>query len=563
MALLPDGRSLVFSGVRGNQQQLFLRALDQLEAVPIAGTEDAASPFLSPDAKWVGFWTNRTLKKVALNGGGPPTAICETGQAGSFFFGANWGRNDGIVFAGGIGGLWQVAASGGTPKALTKLDANAGEVGHRLPQFLPDGRTVIFTVTHSVLPRWEDARLAAVSLATGERKDLGPGADARYLLTGHLAYLRVGTLVVAPFDLNRLEITGGPVSLIADVMQAANMNGSALDTGAGQFSVSASGTLVYVPGGISPDPERSIVWVDRRGMAQPIPLQRRPYIGPQLSPDGRQLLLWTQGTDRNVWVYDFARSTLTRVTTEGRNSRAIWTRDGQRITFAGATSGVDNLFWKPADGSGPAERLTRSANMEFTGSWSPDGQLTYLETLPGRTDIWILPVAGDRRPHPIVQNQYVKWNPEFSPDGRWLAYESNETGRNEVYVQPFPGPGKRVQVTNDGGMHPAWAQTGHELFYVTLRPNGTTPVDIQTTFDIYIRLMAVPVTTMPTFTAGVPRMLFEGPYGGSTRTRNYDVTADGQKFVMVQAYPRPPLKPTQVILVQNWFEEVRRRVPMK
>jgi Tol biopolymer transport system component len=551
LALSPDGRLLVFSAVRAGHQSLYARGLEKIDATPIPGTEDGLNPFFSPDGTWIGFWANGALKKAPLSGG-PPTTICESGP----IFGASWASTNTIVFGRQREGLLQVSAAGGPPHSITALDAKRGEVSHRLPFVLPGGAAVVFTVTHHSLPRWQDARLAVLSIATGERKDLGPGADARYVPTGHLVFMQAGTLVAAPFDLARLGLTGGPVSLIDDVMQAGRTITATIDTGAGQFSTSSSGTLVYVPGGLVPAIERTLVWVDRRGVSQPLALPVGPYWNPMLSPDGRHIVLWTGGDDRNVWLDDVERQTLTRLTSEGRNSRAIWTPDGRRVAFSSATAGVDNLFWKAADGSGAAERLTTSTSQQAPSSWSPDGKtLAFLETSRnGDFDIWALSSEGDRQPHPILQTRFNETYAEFSPDGRWIAYVSDESGRDQVYVQPYPGPGPRMQISNDGGTQPAWSRTGRELFY-TDYVSGSPRAEMH--------VMVVPVILTPTLSAGTAHELFRGPYAGQGATRGYDVTHDGQRFLMLQSRERPPIKVTQVILVQNWFEELKQHVPAK
>jgi dipeptidyl aminopeptidase/acylaminoacyl peptidase len=357
------------------------------------------------------------------------------------------------------------------------------------------------------------------------------------------------------FDLDRLEVAGGAVALIADVMQAANTPSSAFESGAGQFSVSESGSLLYLPGGIFPDPQRSIVWVDRSGAAQPLALPDKAFSSPRLSPDGRQVVVWTQG-DRTVWVHDLARGGLTRLTTEGRNARAIWTPDGTRVTYGSSSGGVETLFWTPADGSGPAERLTSGDNMQFGASWSPDGQtLAFTESPPAGADIWVLPLAGDRRPRPILQTRFNESYPEFSPDGRWLAYASDESGRNEVYVQPYPGPGPRKQVSTDGGTAPAWARDARELFFTNTTTVGGQPTNT--------RMMVVSMTLAPTLTVGAPRMLFEGSYGATGAIRSYDVTPDGRRFLMVQQKDRPTVSASAMVLVQNWFAELNARVPAR
>jgi Tol biopolymer transport system component len=313
-----------------------------------------------------------------------------------------------------------------------------------------------------------------------------------------------------------------------------------------------------VPGGIFPDPERSLSWVDRTGAVQPLALPARAYLSPRLSFDGHRVVVWTQG-DRNVWVQDLARGTLTRLTSEARNARAIWTPDGTRVTYGSAIGGDENIFWKPADGSGPAERLITSDNENAlaAASWSPDGQtLAFVEeSQETGADIWTLSLAGDRRPRAIIQTRFNEAYPEFSPDGRWLAYASDESGRTEVYVQPYPGPGPRHQVSTDGGTAPTWSRDERELFYTTAQTVGG-----QATLT---RMMAVPISLRPTFIAGAPRMLFQGRYGASATIRGYDVTPDVRRFLMVQQKERLAVSAAEMILVQNWIEELKTRVPTK
>jgi serine/threonine-protein kinase len=547
-ALSPDGRSLVFSGAAGGRQQLFHRALDQLDATPIPGTEDGGSPFFSPDGQWVAFQAGGMLKKVPLAADAPPTTICRAAP----LYGGSWGTSGTIVFAAERSGLWTVAASGGTPESLTSSDSAKGEYSHRLPHFLPDGDTVIFTVIGLFLPKWDEARLSMVRVSTRERRDLGPGADARYVSTGHLIFMRSGTLAAAAFDLSTRDVAGSSLMLLDDVMQAANMSNISVDTGAGQFALSHAGDLAYVPGGIYPDRQKTIVVSDRQGRIDVLPIPPRPFFAPLVSPDGTRLVVWTQGLDRNIWTYDLARGTLTRLTTEGRNHRGIWTPDGKRITYAGGVSGGYRLFTMPADGSGPPELLTDGATVPTPGSWSPDGQtLLYRDVVSGESGeesaIMAVSPAGNRQPRTILQSRFTLAYPEFSADGKWLAYVSNESGRDEVYVQPYPGPGPRQQVSTDGGTAPAWARNGRELFY-------TTP------YTGRLRMMAVPIALSP-FRAGSPRALFEGDFSLQNTTRGYDVSADGQRFFLTQMKERPPVRPDRIVLVQNWGEELKRRVP--
>jgi serine/threonine-protein kinase len=555
MALSPDGRWLVFSAVSGEQRQLYLRALEHLGAVSMPGTEGADSPFFSPDGKWVGFWANGALRKVARSGG-PATKVCDV--AG--IYGASWGSNDNIVFARASGGLWLVPSVGGTPQPVTKLDPKSGEYSHRLPQFLPDGKTVVFTVVDHYLPDWRRARLSVVSLTTGERSDLGEGADARYATSGHLVFARSGTLVAARFDPTTRK-TGRGLTMLDDLMQSANTTAGSSEIGAGQFSLSASGSLVYLPGGIFPDREGTILSVDRKGTEQALPVPVRPYYMPRLSPERRQLLVWTQGVDRNLWACDIAGGPTTRLTSEGRNSRGIWTPDGKRIVFANSSGGADNLFWRLADGNGPVERLTTSTHSQFPSSWTRDGRtLAYVERVTARSaatdqgvpslsyDILAISPDGDRRPTPILATRAEETYAEFSPDGRHLAYVSDESGRNEVYVRPYPGPGRVWPISKQGGFAPAWSQDGRELLYVKAVDSG-------------IHMMAASITTTPAFAVGTTSKLFEGRYGMSSPIRGYDVTADGQRFYFTQFKERQPIRATQMIYVQNWFEELRAKVP--
>jgi Tol biopolymer transport system component len=288
------------------------------------------------------------------------------------------------------------------------------------------------------------------------------------------------------------------------------------------------------------------------GAIQPLTVPPRAYAGPRLSPDGKRLALYTQGTDRNVWVGDLLRGTLTHLTTEGQNLQPIWTPDGQQLTFNSTTAGPTNLFWERADGSGAAQRLTTSEYSQWPGSWSRDKQtLAFVQIDPTtKYDIWTL--SPDHTPQPLLNSAANESGPDFSPDGRWLAYASDQSGRDEVYVQPYPGPGPRLPISAQGGTQPAWARSGRELFYTVPDPNATTG-----------KMMAVDVALTPTFTPGVPRPL-ESVVEITTPTRGYDVSPDGRRFITTRDTERvtdPP--PAQMILVQHWVEELKRRVPTK
>jgi serine/threonine-protein kinase len=563
-AVSPNGRTLVFSAVRANQRALYLRHLEQTDALPIPGTDGAESPFFSPDGRWVAYWVGGEIRKVPLTGE-PAVRVSEAPQV----FGASWGDDDRIVFSRAAGGLWEVPAAGGTPQALTVVNSERGELSHRLPHVLPGGDAILFTSTKHRFPRWDQTLISVYSRRTGVSKVLVEGgADARYVSTGHLVYVMEGVLFAAPFDLQRLEITGGPIGVVPDVMQAAYFRGQNADTGAAQFTISTTGTLVYLPGGIFRPAERSVVWVDRTGRSEPLPIAPRAFVTLRLSPDGQQIALSTFGRERDIWVYAPQRGTLSKLAAPGRNGVPIWTRNGERITYAAGTSGPDKLQWVRADSGGSSELLIHSEFNLVPGTWTPDGrQLLYYRETAGPTTnrpstsvssapwIWVQDAAMKKPPTPIEGPMANAGGAELSSDGRWLAYHSTESGQLQVYVQAYPGPGRRYQVSADGGISPIWRADGRELFYV--QPNVQTPP----LGPIEARMMAVPVATQSAFTFGVPKELFAGRYEMNSPARAYDATADGQRFLLIQARERPPELITQMTVVQNWFEELKRLVP--
>jgi Tol biopolymer transport system component len=554
MAVSPDGRSLAFSAEREGRVQLYLRRLDRLEATVLEGTEGASNPFFSPNGQSLAFHADRALKKVSVNGG-PVIALCNA----DLIYGASWGRSEQIVFAQQGGGLWQVSATGGASTAVTNLLNESGELSHRLPQFLPDGRTVMFTVTKSAFPSWDDTLVVAQSLATGERKVLiESAADARYVSTGHLVFLRRGTLMAVPFDPERLEVTGAPVGLVAGVMQAANIQPLQIDTGAGQFAVSDSGALIYAAGGPYAQDRWSLVWVDRTGKSETLRVPPGSYHAPRLSPDGRRVAFTSTTGDWDLWTYDVARGIAVRMPMEGAQSAAIWTPDGARLTFASTMKGPRALFMIRPDGTGPLEQLSPTNLIEdvgaFPNSWTPDGRTL---AVGYRRGIWALDRDERAEPRQVVTTTgAISAQADFSPDGRWLAYSTFTlgSGRGQVYVQPYPALDRREQVSTENGSGPAWRQDGRELYYLE-NASGDGP--------LRMRVMAAPITTTPNFSADTPRVLFEGPFRADGPFRGFDVTPDGARFLMVREVPRAPARISQMVLVQNWTEELKRLVPSK
>jgi serine/threonine-protein kinase len=530
--LSPDGTLLVYVAEPGPDQSsmLYVRRLDRLEATPLSGTEGARQPFFSPDGQWVAFFSGGKLKKVSISGGAPST-LCDAPRPG----GGSWGSDDTIVLApysmAGTAGLSRVPAAGGTPKELTAL--GGGEFTHGSPYFLPGGKAVLF---NAVAERFDDPSIEVISLATGERKAVHEGGwQPRYLPTGHLVYVREETLFAVPFDLDRLETTGPPTPIIEGVMSST--------------AFSETGTLVYLSG-VPQDESYRLVWVDREGVVSPLSARPDLYMMPRLSPDGRRLAV-TRGPLGNpdVWIYEMEARTMTRLTFDsGRDGHQVWSPDGERLAFVSVRYGsTDNLFWKRADGTGEAERLTESKNMQLLGSWSPDGKvLAFCEKDPDTNwDIWVLPLDAGGEPRPFLRTPFSEIYPMFSPDGRWLAYSSSESGRSEVWVHAFPGASK-WQVSTNGGAYPFWAQNAQELFY---QRGG--------------RMMVVPYTVEgESFRAGRARELFRGPFAFGS-VRQADIAPDGKRFVMLQreVVEEAETEAPQLIFVLNWFDEVKRLVP--
>ena len=348
--------------------------------------------------------------------------------------------------------------------------------------------------------------------------------------------------MAVPFDPQRLEVRGAAVRVVEGVMESESGI-----SGAAQYSISATGSLVYVRGGIL-SAQRRLVWVSRNGTEQPIAAPMRAYDRPRLSPDGRQAAVTIGEQERDVWLYNLSRDTLTRLTFGGStNAYPIWTPDGRRLAFMSTKEGVGNIFWQLADGSGGLERLNTSEYVQAPTSWSADGQLlAFIEVNPTTGyDIWILRMS-DREAQPFLRTPFNESAPQFSPDGHWLAYVSDESGRYEVYVQPYPGPGGKWQISTEGGTEPVWNRNGRELFY----RSGD-------------KMMAVDIATQPSFVAGKPTMLFEGPYLPAPGTSpNYGVSPDGQRFLMLKPGGQTGTAPTQINVVLNWFEELKQKVPL-
>ena len=526
LAISPDGRRVVYVGRRADKRYLFLRALDAGEAAPIAGTEGAYSPFFSPDGQWLGFWVDGKIKKVSLSGGAP-VAVCDCGVSDRLL-GATWGGDDSIVFTQRwAGGLFRVSAAGGAPQPVTKVTMKDQDRGHLWPDLLPDGKSVLFTVfTGGSL---EDYAIAVAPLATGKPKVLVKGGTfGRYAASGHILYARGATLFAVPFDAKRLEVTGAAFPVAEGVFQ--NTNG-----GAG-YAVSKNGTLLYVGGGVLL-PERSLVWVDRQGAVTPAAAIKRPFSGPSLSPDGRRVAVTVEAQTYDVWVLDIERETLTRLTFGKDDGNAVWSPDGKRLAYQSSQAGSYNIYIRPSDGSGSEERLTSDQDHDsFPLAFSADGKLlVFQKTHAGVPEIWVHFFEKGASPRPMLQGPFRHEAGQLSPDGRWMSYQSDESGKTEVYVTAFPGPGGKWQISTDGGRGALWSPHGREIFYRKDK-----------------KVLRVAVTASPSFSASRPEVLFEGDYEG------WDIARDGKRFLMVKDEAAESA-PKHLNLFLDWFEDLRAR----
>ena len=557
VAISPDGTTLVYvASAAGGRTQLFRRPLDNYDATVIDGTEGATAPFFSPDGRWLGFYADGQLQRVSMFGGSP-LPIAEAPPVWS----ATWSGDDSIIFATTLAasGLWYVSADGGTPEQVTSPRAEDGEQQHVYPQMLLDGEHVLFTELSG--DTW---RLAALTTETGEWQTLGSGnvggEGAKYLPTGHIVYSQSGAMVAVPFDASTLELLGSPIPLLEAV--------DASPSSRGHFAVARdAGTLVYLPAR-TVLAQRTLLTVDRDGRSTLLADLPMAYEHPTFSPDGTQVAVTIDSdVGSDVWVLDVERGTRTRLTANGTSRFPVWHPSGAEVTYYSTTGGSPwTLYAKPIDGRGEGRPLLTGDNPDYPLSWSPqvasvlpgmlpqlsgenpqfpmawsaDGSvLAFDERKPtAEGDIWVLASGTD--PSPFLLTSFDERSPAFSLDGGWLAYVSDESGRDEIYVQPYPGPGRRWAISVDGGDNPIWSPDGRQLFY---RHDD--------------RMMAVQVRTGEEFDAGEPVELFEGRYALGQGRPNYDVSPDGQRFVMIRTEQAEPPEALHVVL--NWFDALRAR----
>jgi len=529
IALSPDGKKLVFVGREGAETQLYLRGMDSLEITPIAGTEGAWHPFFSPNSNWVGFLTQDRVKKISLRGGGPIT-LCQTPSP----IRATWTRDDMIYFRSDQGHtLNSVPASGGESKLIVDLwsfpSDDRPDIEGRLDGILPDGQSALVTVILETSISGDSARIYALSLETLEKKLLIEGGyDARYVPSGHLLFARTGVLMAVPFDLERLEVQGEPQVVLKGVSL------ESLFTQV-QVSFSDTGTLVYAPGGDAT--VGRIARVDRQGRTELLPVPERVYGVFDLSPNDQQLAVQVADVNDYIWIYDLARGEGRRLAGTGPNGRPKWSRNGDRIAFTARGDKRSMIVERHFDAQEERELIVDDVSLLSPGDWSPDGSVFSFST---RRTLGFVSTGRESKVNwmePPSGAQY--WMPTFSPDGRWVAHLSDETGQQEVWIRSFPDGEQAHQISTEGGVEPIWADSG-ELFY-----------------HLNTRWMVVPISTNP-LKWEPPELAFETEYV-DTPGVSYDVSSDGRyQYVVKRAHPPDP---TRLYVVQNWFEELKRLVP--
>jgi Tol biopolymer transport system component/tRNA A-37 threonylcarbamoyl transferase component Bud32 len=530
--LSPDGTRLVYA----SQNRLFTRRLDQPNPTELAGAQGAWAPFFSPDGQWVAFFSGPSLKKISVEGGSTIT-LCDapTGMGGS------WGVDGNIIAALTTNGdLSRIPSAGGPPIPVTHLQS--GEIGHRWPQILPGGKAVLFTA--STTGEVDAANIEVMSLADHSTKTLVRGGTfGRYLPSGHLVYVNRGTLFAVPFDLDRLEVHGTPVPVLDQVAYNTQF-------GSAQLDFSQTGTLIYHSGGAGGE-LFIVAWLDGAGKTQPLLAKPGTYGRPSLSPDGQRLAL---ESNADIWVYDWQRDTMTRLTFTGNALSPVWSPDGRYIAFRVLGEGMDAIR---SDGSGKPERLTQTKNSQYPWSFAPDGKrLAFIDSSSGVFQLWTMPLESDStglqpgKPEIFLQTPADERAPSFSPDGRWMAYASTESGTFQVYVRAFPDKGGKWQISNSGGTYPMWSRTGHELFFETL--------------DNRI-LVASYTEKGDSFMADKPRAWSEKQLGGIVNTvKNIDLAPDGKRIVALMPVETAEAQKaqSQVTFLMNFSDELRRKAPI-
>jgi eukaryotic-like serine/threonine-protein kinase len=533
-AVSRDGQRVAFIAERDGVPCLYLRELRSLQATPIPGTDNAMQPFFSPDGQRIGFFAGLTLKVVSLAGGAP-----EDRAQISWPRGGTWAPDDTIIFSpSDNSGLWQVSAAGGAAHELARPDPAKGERSYRWPEVSPDGSAVFFAAATSDIRSFDNAKLMVRSLRTGEQRELMRGGSfAGCTATGHLLFARAGALMAAPFDMARLRVTGAEKPVL-DGLVTYPINGAA------QYAVAEDGTLIYIAGQAVTS-RATLNWVDAAGRTSTLPTPPDAYQAVSVSPDGRWAAVDIDGANASIYLLDLAGTSMPRLTLEWSNNAPFWTADSARVCYVSERGGVSRYYCQAAEGGSKSEPVTPARPAPPGGaSWAPDGRVLIFSELSQASgwDLWTYAVGGEPAEKPFLQTPFNELNPRLSSDGHWVAYQSNETGSPEVYVQPFPGPGRKERLSSGGGTQPLWARKGYELFY----RNGDA-------------IMGVTIRPSPSVSATPPRVLFRRALRVAP-LYPYDVASDG-RFLVIQPLPPPILGPMTIVL--NWFEELKANVPVK
>ncbi len=538
VAVSHDGSRLAYVGLKDGKNRIFIRSLEAPDAKALEGTEGGDGPFFSPDGEWVGFFAGGKLRKITVSGAGLQTLADAV-----FHRGGDWG-DDGFVYFAPVntGGIWRVPEGGGTATQVTRLNTAAGEISHRWPHVVAGTTTLLYAAWTG--PGDDEHHVAMQTIESPEHTLLVRGGDAPQYAgqPGLLLYTHRGQLFTVPWRPSQRDL-GKAVPVAA----AEQPNTNAGNEGTGNYAVSDDGTLAYLSSGGSYNKQR-LVWVSRPGVITPLSLPERAFENVAISPEGdRAVLQIREGTTR-LWIYDFARGTLTPLATGTGSSQAPqWTADGKRVIYRGTREGTRNLYWIPVDGSGDEERLTTQAGVIQTPtSVSADGRMLLFDQSgrdePNATGIWVLPLDGDRTPHRLFPLPAAGQDGQISPDGRWVAYQSIVASRQEIFVAPFSGTGERRLVSTDGGTEPLWSRDGRELFYQSAN-----------------RLMGVTVTPGATFAASPPQLVQEGRFiASSNGNTSFSITNDGTRFLRIQPVDEAPAI-THIEVVLNWFSALTRR----
>lgn len=546
LAVAPDGKHFVYRSLDGAVAHLVVSELGKMGATVLQGTEGARFPFFSPDSQWIGYFSteDQKLKKVPVDGG-PPIALC----GGFFYAGADWGDDGFIVFSHGGQGIMRVSEDGGEAVRLTKPDPKNGETFHSHPHVLPDGNGILFSVS----PAIDVSTMKTALLKPGDTEGSfeseyaileGTGGTAQYLPTGHLLYIKFGQLIAQPFDLESLAFTGDPVPVTQYAMVGK-------DGTTRHYGYSRDGTLIYVPDYGEEIESNELAWIHPNGEMTSIGLQPKSYVIPRVSPDGTRIAVSAQeAVGRDIWICNLEDASQTRLTFDKREDwHPIWSRDGKNVVFSSGRDGVLNLYMKAADGTGEVKRITTSEHHQWPHTWSGDGkELVYVEGgLDTGYDIWAVPVDGSAPPRPMLQTPTNENNPDISPDGKWIAYQSNESGQYEIYIQDYPGFTGKWQVSESGGNQVRWSPDGKTVY-----------------FRHGVQMLKAVITPKPTMKISNPEVVIESDAVVlASEARNYDIGPDGEQFLVlkpIESGAKSTLN-RELFIVENWFEEIKRLAP--